>query len=108
MAHERDIFANLKKFHDSSPYLVLVVEAETALSGVQIVPIDTDLSFFCRPYHKFTNPRENNTAENMLVKIPMQCTTAKPRTGPEPNANSATPAIKVVMFESKIVAQARS
>jgi hypothetical protein len=55
-----------------------------------------------------TKPREKSTAENMLVKMPMQCTTAKPRTGPEPKASKATPAIKVVMLESKIVAQARS
>eukprot|EP01041_Mallomonas_annulata_P015658 gene15658-33081_t len=55
-----------------------------------------------------TRPREKNTAENMLVKMPMQCTTAKPRTGPEPKASSASPAIKVVTLESRIVAQARS
>mgnify|MGYP003581791704 CR=1 FL=1 len=53
-------------------------------------------------------PREKNTAENIDVRIPMVCTTAKPRTGPEPNASRATPAIKVVMLESRMVAQARS
>ncbi len=44
----------------------------------------------------------------MEVRMPRQCTTAKPRTGPEPNTSSATPAIRVVMLESKIVAQALS
>ena len=40
--------------------------------------------------------------------MPRQCTTAKPRTGPEPKISSAMPAISVVMFESRIVPQARS
>ena len=52
--------------------------------------------------------RETTTAENIEVRMPMQCTTAKPRTGPEPNASSARPAISVVMLESRMVAQARS
>ena len=72
------------------------------------MPIDTVFSFFCRPYHKFTTPREKNTPENMLVIIPKQCTTAKPRTGPEPKASNAMPAINVVTLESMIVAHARS
>ena len=68
--------------------------------------METLLSFLRRPYHRFTRPREKNTAENMLVRMPMQCTTAKPRTGPEPKASSARPAISVVTLESRIVAQA--
>ena len=76
--------------------------------GFQICPIDTDFSFFWRPYQRFTSPRENITAENIDVRMPRQCTTAKPRTGPEPNASSATPAINVVTFESRMVPNARS
>ena len=53
-------------------------------------------------------PRETSTALNIEVRMPRQWTTAKPRTGPLPNMNSAMPAISVVMFESRIVAQARS
>ena len=48
------------------------------------------------------------TELNIEVMIPRQCTTAKPRTGPEPKINSAMPAISVVTLESRIVAQARS
>ena len=70
--------------------------------------METALSFFLRPYQRFTSPREKNTAENIEVRMPMQCTTAKPRTGPEPKASSATPAISVVTLESRMVAQARS
>jgi len=66
----------------------------------------SDFSFFLPPYQRFTRPREKNTAENIEVMMPIQCTTAKPRTGPEPNASSARPAIKVVTFESRIVAHA--
>jgi hypothetical protein len=44
----------------------------------------------------------------MLVKMPKQCTTANPRTGPEPKASKAKPAIKVVTLESMMVAHARS
>ena len=100
----------VKKFHDAAPLYALssIVAGSAEPSGRQTVPIDTDLSFFWRPYQRLTKPREKNTAENILVKIPKQCTTAKPRTGPEPKANRATPAIRVVMLESKIVAQARS
>ena len=50
----------------------------------------------------------NITAENIEDKIPIDNVTAKPLTGPEPKASSARPAIKVVMFESRMVAQARS
>ena len=77
-------------------------------SGFQTWPIDRLLSFFLPPYHRFTRPREKNTAENMLVAMPMQCTTAKPRTTPEPKASRARPTISVVKLESKMVAQARS
>ena len=79
-----------------------------ASSGFQTWPIDTAFSRFCRPYHRFTRPRENITAENIEVRMPRQCTTAKPRTGPEPKASSARPAISVVTFESRMVAKARS
>ena len=52
--------------------------------------------------------RETTTEVKIEVRMPRQCTTAKPRTGPEPKMRSAMPAIKLVMFESKIVAKARS
>ena len=57
---------------------------------------------------KLTSPREKNTAENIEVTMPMQCTTAKPRIGPEPKASRAMPAISVVTLESRIVPHARS
>ena len=72
------------------------------------MPMETAFSFFLRPYQRFTRPREKNTAENIEVRMPMQWTTAKPRTGPEPKASSARPAISVVMFESRMVPHARS
>ena len=40
--------------------------------------------------------------------MPRQCTTANPLIGPDPNAKRARPAISVVTFESKMVAQALS
>ena len=52
--------------------------------------------------------RDTVTAENIEVRMPRQCTTAKPRTGPWPKMRSASPAISDVTFESKIVPQARS
>ncbi len=52
--------------------------------------------------------RDTITALNMDVRMPMHNTTAKPRTGPDPSRNSAKPAINVVIFESRIVPQARS
>ena len=48
------------------------------------------------------------TEVKIEVPMPKQCTTAKPRTGPEPKIKSAKPAIKLVTFESRIVAKARS
>src|SRR6185369_17669269 len=83
------------------PYSALVIAPSE--SGRHTVPMDTVLSFFLRPYQRLTRPREKNTAENMDVRMPRQCTTAKPRTGPEPKASNARPAIRVVMLESKIV-----
>ena len=77
-------------------------------SGRQTWPIETDFSFFLRPYHRLTRPREKKTDENIDVMMPRQWTTAKPRTGPEPKVSSASQAISVVTFESRIVAQARS
>ena len=52
--------------------------------------------------------RETTTDEKIEVRIPRQCTTAKPRTGPEPKISSARPAISVVMLESRMVLNARS
>ncbi len=82
--------------------------AGVAPSGRQICPMETDFNRFWRPYQRLTSPRENITAENMLVRMPRQCTMAKPRTGPVPKVSSATPAIKVVTLESRIVPQALS
>ena len=53
-------------------------------------------------------PRETTTALKIEVRMPRQCTTAKPRTGPEPNASSMRPTMSVVTFESRIVPKARS
>ncbi len=66
------------------------------------------LSFLRRPYQILAKARDTTTAENMEVRMPKQCTTAKPRIGPDPKISSATPAIKVVTFESRMVAHARS
>ncbi len=51
--------------------------------------------------------RDTTTAENIDVRIPRQCTTAKPRTAPG-TMSSEMPTMKVVTFESKMVPQARS
>jgi hypothetical protein len=53
-------------------------------SGRQTVPIDTVLSFFDPAVPEIDQAAREKHAENMLVRMPMQCTTAKPRTGPEP------------------------
>src|SRR5450830_2156872 len=97
-----------------APVIVLTYFTFAALVGAdvlsapfQIWPMARPLSFFLRPYHRLTMPREKNTAENIEVRIPRQCTTAKPRIAPEPKISSARPAIKVVTLESTIVAQAR-
>ena len=52
--------------------------------------------------------RDTATALNIEVMIPSTCTTAKPRTGPEPSRNNAMPANMLVRLESRMVAQARS
>ena len=39
--------------------------------GFQTVPMDTAFNFFLRPYHRFTRPRENMTAENLVVEDDM-------------------------------------
>src|SRR5690606_10082398 len=102
--HERDVAADSEELHRG-----LRARGQSALAGVaspsgrHTVPTEMALSFFWRPYQKFTRPREKNTAENMLVTMPRQCTTAKPRTGPEPNSSSATPAISEVTLESRMV-----
>src|SRR5207249_6877424 len=105
MPHERDVAADSEELHALGPY---ALGADGSASGFHTWPIDTAFSFFCRPYHRFTRPRENITAENIDVRMPSTCTTAKPRTGPEPKASSARPAIKVVTLESRMVANARS
>jgi hypothetical protein len=53
-------------------------------------------------------PRETTTELNIEVRMPRQCTTAKPRTGPEPKISSARPAISEVTLESRMVPKARS
>ncbi|CAJ5190373.1 Uncharacterised protein [Burkholderia pseudomallei] len=75
-------------------------------AGRHTWPIASDCSFLRPPYQRFTRPREKNTAENIDVRMPRQCTIANARTGPEPKASSARPAISVVTFESRIVAHA--
>jgi len=45
--------------------------------------------------------RTPTTAENMDVRIPKQCTTANPRTGPVPKISSAIPTINVVKVRVK-------
>src|SRR5437764_510196 len=112
MPHERDVAVDAEELHGPRPSSSAGCCARQPLAGVaagfHTWPIDTLLRRFCRPYQKFTRPRENITAENMEVRMPRQCTTAKPRTGPEPNVSSAMPAISVVTFESRMVAHARS
>src|SRR5690625_2418968 len=100
MAHERDGTANAKKLHDGFPYLTFF--------GFHTWPIEMCCKRRRRPYQRLTRARTPTTEENIEVNMPMQCTTAKPRTGPEPKASSTTPTIKLVRLESKIVAQARS
>jgi hypothetical protein len=70
MPHKRDIAADFEKFHAYCSTTLLPGTAGP--SGFQTVPIDTDLSFFFRPYQRFTTPREKKTPENMLVKMPKQ------------------------------------
>jgi len=52
--------------------------------------------------------RLTTTEEKIEVRMPRQCTTAKPRTGPEPKMSRARPAISVVTLESRMVPKARS
>src|SRR6186713_566393 len=107
MAHERDVAVDAEEFHRQ--YSVQASAAGlVAPFGRHTCPIDTAFNFFCRPYQRLTRPREKTTAENIEVRMPRQCTTAKPRTGPDPKARRAMPAISVVTLESRIVAQARS
>lgn len=51
--------------------------------------------------------RDTNTAENSDAKIPMVSVTANPLSGPVPNWKSTTAAMRVVMFVSIIVTNAR-
>src|SRR5690625_5583261 len=100
MAHERDGATDAKKLHDGYPYLTF--------SDFHTWPMEMRCKRRRRPYHRLTNARTPMTDENIEVKIPIQCTTAKPRTGPEPKASNTIPTIRLVRLESKIVAQARS
>ena len=47
-----------------------------------------------------------NTAVNILAAMPMQSVIANPLTGPVPNWNNTTAAMKVVMFASTMVLNA--
>ena len=44
----------------------------------------------------------------MLMMMPAQSVTAKPRMGPEPKVKRIAPVSSVVMFESKMARKARS
>src|SRR5690348_1974371 len=92
------------KMSQNQRYALLVLE-RTPLPGVgfspgfHTCPIEIRSSFRRPPYTRLTNPRDTITALYMDVRIPRQRTTANPLIGPDPNANSAMPAIRVVMFE---------
>src|SRR3546814_1674744 len=73
-----------------------------------MVPMEIRASFFLRPYHRLASARTPTTDENIEVTMPRQCTTAKPRMGPEPKASSARPTMSVVRLESRMVPHARS
>ncbi|MNL51124.1 hypothetical protein D3C87_1741970 [compost metagenome] len=47
--------------------------------------------------------RTTETAVNIEIMMPRPMVTAKPRTGPEPNQNRSTVAIRLVTLESTIV-----
>src|SRR5690606_41241868 len=76
--------------------------------GVQTVPVEILASFFLRPYHRLARARTPTTDVNIDVAMPRQCTTAKPRTGPEPRASRARPTMSVVRCESRMVPHARA
>src|SRR5262249_21784734 len=57
--------------------------------------------------HQATISRVSVKAVKTVVTMPMPSVTAKPRTGPLPKKNSTAAAMKVVMFESRMVASAR-
>src|SRR3989338_4168418 len=101
MAHERDVFANLEKFHGGYPF------GGTAWCQA-VLPMEIRSSLRRLPYRRFTMARDTITELNIEVRIPRHNTTAKPRTGPEPNRNNARPAIRLVTLESRIVPNARS
>ena len=61
-----------------------------------------------RPQIPCTSTRLPTTDVNSEVRMPSVMTIAKLRMVPVPNANSTTPAISVVTFESAIVANALS
>src|SRR5688572_6935374 len=51
-------------------YFASATAGVVSVLGFQIVPIETPLSFFLRPYQRFTRPREKKTAENIEVTMP--------------------------------------
>ena len=61
-----------------------------------------------RPQIQWTSARLPTTDVNSDVRMPSVITIAKLRIVPVPNANSTTPAMSVVTFESAIVANAFS
>src|SRR6478672_341135 len=115
MAHERDVFFDAEKFHVESWLCSSPCGEEESFvvsgqvwPGFHTWPIEMLVSFFLRPYQRLATPRDTKTAEKIEVRMPRQCTTAKPRIAPEPKISSARPAIIVVTLESRIVAHARS
>jgi hypothetical protein len=56
--------------------------------------------------HAATISRVSVKAVNTVVMMPMPSVSAKPRTAPDPTKNSTAAAIKVVVLESTIVANA--
>src|SRR5690606_3128180 len=112
MAHERYGAVNAEKFHVLPCFLSAGRAGRPArdqfVLGFQTVPMEILASFFLRPYHRLARARTPTTDVNIDVAIPRQCTTAKPRTGPEPKASRASPTMSVVRFESRMVPQARS
>ena len=60
-----------------------------------------------RPYINVAMARDTETAVYIEVRMPAISVTAKPLTGPVPNANSATPASSAVTLASRMVPEAR-
>jgi len=77
-------------------FSLAVLAAVLAVLGYSV---NESVVIFDRIRENFRRYRKMNT---------VQCTTAKPRTGPEPKASKAKPTISVEVLESRMVAQARS